>query len=191
MWPLGHDAQLFLLVIDKRIWRDTLHEKDVAADCRSCSDHRLTAKNGRVRINGHVVLDLRMTFAAFLDLAVFIFLEAARAERNAVIKFYARTNFGSFADHDAGSVIDKKMGGDFRAWVNVDAGAAVRPFGHDAGNKGHFVVKFMRHSINRDRFERRIREDDFLVTFCGGITFVSGIDVGPKNAAQLRQFRHE
>jgi len=40
------DLQLLLFVENKRIGRHALHEKDVAADCRSCADGRFTSQKG-------------------------------------------------------------------------------------------------------------------------------------------------
>src|SRR5437667_100208 len=113
MFSLRHDAQLFFFVIDQRIRRHTLHEKDVAADSAARADHRFAAEHGRVWVDGHIVLHFRMTLAALFDLAVLVFLKTARAERDAMIKFHARTDFGSLADYDAGPVIDEEMRSNF------------------------------------------------------------------------------
>src|SRR5438552_117162 len=103
------DLQLLLFVENKRIERHALHEKDVSANCRSCADDGFTSKDSRVRINRHVIFDFRMPFSAFLNFAVLVFLKAAGAERDAVIQFYARSDFASLPDYNAGSVIDKKI----------------------------------------------------------------------------------
>src|SRR4029434_2431627 len=55
----------------------------------------------------------------------------------------------------------------------------------------HFPVEQMRHSINGDRFQRRICEDDFLVTRRGWGAFVGGGDVRPKTATHRRQLLEE
>src|SRR5262249_45931035 len=75
------------------------------------------------------------------------------------------------------------MRADLGTGMNIDSGAAVRPFGHDARNQRHLSIKQMRHSINGDRLQSGIGEDDFLMSRGGRITFVSGIDVHPKHAA--------
>ena len=75
--------------------------------------------------------------------------------------------------------------------MNIDPGSAVRPFGHDARNERHLVVEQVRHSINRDGFQCRISENDFLVTFRRRVAFIGGVDVRPKNATHWRQLRQE
>ena len=133
-----------------------------------------------------------MAFAAFYYLAVLVFLKAARSQGHGVIQFYPRPDPAGFAHDHAGAVIDEKMRADFRAGMNIDAGAGMGPFRHEPRDQRHFFfVKKMRHSLDRDRFNRRIRDDDFLVTRCRRIAFVSGVDIGPKDLAQAAQLRHE
>src|SRR4029450_10176087 len=124
-----------------------------------------------------------MAFSAFFDFAVLVLLKAARTERDRVIKLNARADLRRFTDDYAGAVIDKKMRADFCPGMNVDAGTAVRPFGHDARNQGHLVVKQVRHSMSGDGLQRGISEDNFFVTSRGRVPFICGIDVCPKNSA--------
>ena len=133
-----------------------------------------------------------MTFAAFFDFAVLIFLKTARAESDAVIKLHSRTDLRRFANDHAGPMIDEKVRTDFCARMNVDPGPAVRPLGHDSRNERqiHFI-KNMRHSLDRDRFERRVSKNDFFVASRRGIAFKCRIDVGPKEATNLWQFGEE
>src|ERR1700747_1824100 len=104
-----------------------------------------------------------MTLPAFFDFAVLVFLKTARTERDRVIKRHARPDLRRLTDHYARPVIDEKVFANFRTRVNVDPGAAVRPFGHDAWNQRHLAVKEMRHSINSDGFQRGVSENDFLI----------------------------
>ena len=60
--------------------------------------------------------------------------ERAGNERDALVKFHVRTDLGRLANDDAGAVIDKKMGTNLRAGVNIYSCAAVCPLGHDARN---------------------------------------------------------
>src|SRR5205814_10484318 len=92
LFLLRHDPELFLLIINERIGRHALHQEDVAADCRSCTNHGLATKNGRTRINCHVVFYGRMTFAAFLDFAALIFPKTTRDHSDGVIRFHSRTD---------------------------------------------------------------------------------------------------
>ena len=43
-----------------------------------------------------------------------------------------RADLGCLADDHARAVVDEKMAPDLRSGMNVDPGAAVRPFGHHA-----------------------------------------------------------
>jgi len=62
-----------------------------------------------------------MAFSAFFDFAVFVFLKAARAQRDGMNKvFTTRTNLSALTDYHTGAVIDKKMRADFRPGMNID-----------------------------------------------------------------------
>src|SRR5260370_34635916 len=132
---LWHDAQLFFLVVNQRIWGNALHEKDVAADSAAGADYGLAAEHGRVRIDRHIVLHFRVSLAAFFDFAVLVLLEAARAKRDAVIQFYARPDFARFANDNSSAVIDEEMRANLCARVNIDPSSAMRPLRHDAWNQ--------------------------------------------------------
>src|SRR5262245_18721615 len=80
-------------------------------------------------------------------------------------------------------MVDEEMRTDLRTGMNIDSGAAVCPLGHDARNQRHLSVEQMRHSINGDRLQRRIGEDDFLVSRSSRVPFVSGVDIRPKRVA--------
>src|SRR5207249_10788304 len=99
-----------------------------------------------------------MAFSAFFDFAVFVFLKAARAQRDGMIKFHTRTNLSALTDYNTGAVIDKKMRADLRPGMYIDRGAAVRPFGHDGRNQRHFSVEQVCNSMNGDSLERGIGE---------------------------------
>src|SRR5437899_10390551 len=102
-----------------------------------------------------------MAFPTFFDFAVLVLLKAARTERDRVIKLNARPDLRCLTNDYAGTVIDEKVFADFRAWVNVDPGAAMRPFGHDARNQRHFAVKAMRDSINSNSFAPGVSKYEF------------------------------
>src|SRR4030095_9873483 len=184
---LRHDSQLFLFIIYERIGWDTLHEKNVAADCRSCTNHGFATQNRGSGVNRHVILDRWVAFSPFFDFAVLVFLKAARAERNRVVKLNTRADLRRLADHYASAMIDEKIFADLRAWMNIDAGSAVRPLRHDSWNQWHLIVKHVGQSINRNGFQSRIRENDLLVAFCSRVPFVGCVDIGPKHATYRRQ----
>src|SRR5260370_7791171 len=49
----------------------------------------------------------------------------------------------------------------------------------------------MRHSLDGDRFQRGISQDDFLVALRRWVTLIGGVDVRPKHLAHSRQLRDE
>ena len=133
-----------------------------------------------------------MAFPTLLDFAVLVLLKTARAQRHRVIQLHPLPNVAGLADDDSGPVIDEKMRADLCAGMNVDPGARVGPLRHEPRNERHFsFVKQMRHSLDRDRFDRRIRNDDLLVTRRSWIAFVGRVNIGPQDLAKLSQLRHE
>ena len=76
--------------------------------------------------------------------------------------------------------------------MNIDPGAAVGPFSHDARNQRKpLQVKFMRHALDRDRFERGISQNDFFIALRRRIALIGSVNVCPKRLTHLRQLRHE
>ena len=62
-----------------------------------------------------------MPFDAFDDATVLVLGEAARAERDPIVKFYVTTNDTSFSNDDTGSVVDEEVWADDGTRVNVNA----------------------------------------------------------------------
>src|SRR5438067_9276859 len=132
---LLHDVQLRLLVGHKRIRRHALHQENVPTDGAARADHGFAAEHGRIRVNGHLVLDRRMSFAALFDFAAFVFLKAARPKGDAMVQLHPGSDFTGLTDDDARAVIDKKVRADFRAGMNIDAGTAMRPLRQESRDK--------------------------------------------------------
>ena len=81
---------------------------------------------------------------------------------------------------------------DFCARVNVDPSPAVRPLGHDSWNQRQVhCVKNVRHSLNRNRLERRVGKNDFFVASRRRIAFKRCVDVGPKEATNIWKLGEE
>ena len=63
--------------------------------------------------------------------------------------------------------------------MNIDAGARVCPLGHDPRDERDAeFVQNMRHALDCDGFEIRIREDDFIGCRRRGIAFEGSFDIG-------------
>src|SRR5207249_12265523 len=129
------------------------------------------------------VVDGWMALSACFDFAVFVVLKASRAQRDGMMRFHTRTNLSAFTVCHPGAVIDKKMRADFRPGMNIDPGAAMRPFGHDARNQRHLAVKQVCHSMNGDGLERGISEYDLFITSRSWVALICGVDVCPKKSA--------
>ena len=186
------DADLLRLEDDDRIGRNRAGQPDVAADDGAVADDRVAADDGRVGVDGDVIADGRMPLAAegvALLVALDVLGQAARDQTRRPGKADAVADFRRAADDDAGAVIDEEMGADVRAGMQVDAGAAVRPFGHHAGQKSDAqFVENVGHAEDGDRLDARIGEDDFLLVRRGGIALVGGLDVGLDEATHVGQF---
>ena len=62
--------------------------------------------------------------------------------------------------------------------MNVDTGARVSPLGHHARQKRNFFkVEQMRATLDRHRFQKRIGENNFLITDRRRIALVGGDNV--------------
>ena len=182
------DDQLFLLVDDEGVRRNAVHEEDIGTDGGLRADDGFAAEDGGVGIDGHVIADVRMTFAALADASGIVLGEAARAEGDAMIEFDVTADAAGLADDHAGAVIDEKVRADARAGMDVDAGAAVRPFGHHAWQDGCASgVEHMCQALDGDGFDERIGENDFLAEKRGGVALIGGGDVGAEQFTDFGQ----
>ena len=62
---------------------------------------------------------------------------------------------------------------------------------HARDERQIFLIKQVRHALDRDRFDRRIGEDDLLEAVRRRIAFVGGVDIRPEHLAQARQLREK
>src|SRR5882757_3866295 len=188
VFSFWHDTNFFFLVVDKRMRRNAFCQENVRTDGRIRANHSIATHHGGSCINADAIFDRRMTLFSTQCLSR---AEGAGDERDALVKFHVRTDSRRLANDHAGAMVDEKMRTNLRARMNIDPGAAVRPLGHNSRNKRHFSVEQMRHSINRDRLQRGIRENNFLVTSRGRIAFVGSIDVRPEHTAHRGQLLEE
>jgi len=186
------DGQLLRFVKGDRIGRNGPVQPDIAAHDGAISYDRIAADNGRVRVDRDVIADGGMPLAAegvALLIAFDVLSEAARDQPDALIKTHAIADFGRASNHHAGAMIDEEMGADFRAGMQIDAGAAVRPFGHHPGEKGNIrFVENMGHAKDSDRLDAGISKHDLLLARRGGIALKGSLDVGLDQATDIGQF---
>src|SRR5262245_49917765 len=126
-------------------------------------DNRLAAQNGRVGVDNHAILEGWMPLVTAYQVALSVGRKAQCAECHTLIELDVPTDFRRLANHDARAVIDEKVIADLRARMDVDAGAAVSPLGHHAGNERNIeVMQHVSQSVDRDRFQSRIAEDHLV-----------------------------
>ena len=111
---------------------------------------------------------------------------------HALIQLHVPADHRGLAHHDAGAVIDKEVGPDGRAGVDIDARAAVGIFGHDPGDHGHpLAVQQVGNAIDKDGEQARIGKDDLLLVGGGGVAVERGLDVRQQHLLDAGQLRHD
>ena len=120
------------LVVDAGVGRDGLDEPDAAADLGVVADRRLAAEDRRVRVDDHVVLDVRMALEALHERSIVVLREGEASERHALVEPHVASDDRRLPDDDAGAVVYEEPLADRRARMDVDAGLGVGELGHDA-----------------------------------------------------------
>ena len=111
-----------------------------------------------------------------------------RHQAHALIHFHVVADDRGFANHSARAMVHEKVRADLGARMQIHARAAVRPFGHDAREERNvFQIQLVRQPLHRDRFDERIRDDDFLLAERRGIAVEGGLHVGLQQFADARQ----
>src|ERR1700722_3983921 len=183
------DLDVDVFLEDERARGDALHQEYAGADGAAGADDGFAADDGGVGVDGDMVFDRWM---AFLPVQLLSAGERASDEADALIHFDVAADLGGFADDRAGAVVDEKVRADLRAGMKVDAGAAMRPFRHDAGDEGDVLeVKLVREALDGDGLDEGVCDDDFLFAERGGVAFVGGFDVGLQQVADPGKFAEE
>src|ERR1022692_1273815 len=134
---------------------------DVAQDLGAGSDH-------------HVVADARMTLSLFL---------ARSPQRHALVHQDVVADLGSFADHDAHSVVDEAAPADLRAGMDFNACYGANELRENAsGEREAGAVQLVTQPMQQDSMESGIAEEDFDSALRGGIATEDGIDLFPEGA---------
>lgn len=169
---------------DLGVRRHRFGEPDVAADDRTGSDHRVSAQNGRSRVDDDVVFEGWM---ALLVAVAFTGVpgQGQGAEGDSLVESHAVADFSGFADHHAGPMVNEKALPNVGSRVDIDSCQAVSVLAHDAGQEGHFLVpELMSRPVNRDGKEPRVAEDDLVVAPGCRIAFVCGTHIRRQQSAQ-------
>lgn len=160
-----------------------MREEGVATDHAPATDHGLSAENGRAGIDRHLVLERRVSLHAADALTK---ARRERAECHALIQAYVIADLAGLADHDPRAVIDEEAAADLRAGVDVDARRRVRALGDDARcERDTQPVQVVCDSIQGERVDRRVRDDDLGVTARGRVALERRLDVFGEAAARL------
>src|SRR5262245_10766351 len=102
VFSFGHDTNFFFFVIDERVWRHAVCEKNIRADGGICTNHGVAAHDSGSCINAHAVFNRGMAFFAAQPLSG---PERARDERYALVKFHVRPDLGGLTNNHTGPVI--------------------------------------------------------------------------------------
>ena len=158
---------------------DAVGQPDVAADDGIVSDTGISAQDGCAGIDDHVVPDVGMSLQTLDGVSVFIQRETLRTEGDALVQFDMMSDHSSLADYDACTMVDEKVTADGRAGMDVDSGKPVGVFRHHPRQERDFhLVKLMGETIDADRLERRIGQDDLTLACSCRISFVGRPDIG-------------
>ncbi len=176
-----HDLDAGVFLEDEGIGRYGVGKEDIGADGASGADDRIAAHDGGSGVDGDAVFEGGVAFLAAEGLATG---EGSGDEADALVHFDAATDGGGFSNDGAGAVIDEEVGADGGSGVEVHAGAAVGPFGHDSGDEGYLAqVEFVGEALDGDGFDEGVGDDDFLGAECGGVAVVGGFDIGLEDFA--------
>lgn len=188
----GKDLDLALLEEDEGSRGDAMHEEDIGTDGGVFADESFAAEDGRIWVNSDAAANIGVTFSAFNDFPRIVALEAAGTEGDAVVEFDMVANAAGFADDDAGAVVDEEVGAETGSRMNINAGAAVGPFGHDTGEKGNSrTIEAVGGTLDGDGLDRGIGENDFLQAGRGGVAFVGGFEIALEQFAEGGQVGEE
>ena len=131
---------------DQRIGRDDGIAWDVG----------ISAQDRRIRIQDHMIADVRMTLASLEKVSFFILAEAADTQRHTVIHTHMIAYDSRLTDDDARTVVNTEILSDPGTRIDVDACLFMRIFRDDTGNDRNVqFVQFMSDAIEEDRKESR------------------------------------
>ena len=113
-----------------------MREENIRANGGVRANDRFATEDSGIRINRHIVFDIRMALAAFDNVPGHVFDKAPRAERYPVVELHMVANIARLPDDYPGAMINEKMRADGGAGMDVDARPAVGPLGHHARHHG-------------------------------------------------------
>jgi len=184
---LDHRRQLGA-VDDLGIGGNTLYQPDVAADDRAAPDAGITAEDSGTGVDNHVVLNVGVALDAFDGIAVLVKGEGACAQRHALIHLDPVADGGCLTDDNTGTVVNEEAFADLRAGMDVDTGALVGIFAHDAGDNGDaLLIEHMGKAVDGDGLDEGIGQQNFLAVAHGGVSLKGGTDVEVEHLADLGQ----
>ena len=129
------------------------------------------AQDFRAGSDDHIVADGGMPLA---------FLFAGSAQRHALIEQHVVADFGSLANDDAHSVIDKAAPSDGGAGMDFNAGQGAIKLRDDAGEQRKAGrVKLMGGAMQEDGMEAGVTEKDLDRALGRGVSAKNGLDLFP------------
>ena len=116
--------------------------------------------------------------------------EAGSAERHALVDRHPVADLGRLADHDAGAVVDERLGADARGRVDLDPGDRPGRVGERERHDRHArLVKRVGHAVDKDRLHTAPAGEDLERPDAarGRIALARGREVAADLAADLLQ----
>ncbi len=163
-----------------------VREPDVTADGGVVADGD-AAENGGVGIDGHVVLENRVT-GDVEHVALLVVLETLGTKGDALIERDVVADDGSLANDDARAVVDGEILAYLCTRMDVDTSLGMGQLGDNAWDDGHAqFMQTMGDAVVGHRVHDGIAEDDLAVVPGGRIGVEHGLHVGIEQTLDLGQ----
>ena len=158
-----------------------MSEEDVGADGASRAHSGVASHDGGIRVERDAVVDGGVSFLPSQCLPPG---EGSSNERNTLVHLDAFAYLTCFTDDGAGSVVDKEVGPDLGSRMEIHAGAAMSPLGHDTGNEGDSsLVEEVGEALDGDRFDKGVSHNHLFPAEGGWISVVGGFCVRSEDFA--------
>lgn len=143
------------------------------------SNRGVSAEDGRVGVDHHMVFNSGVSFNIPKILPAFILGETERAEGDTLINLDVIPHDAGLANDDSGSMIDKQVAAERCLRMDVDPVKAVRPLGNHPGQKvGAGIPNFMGQPVDHEGMEARIADHDLVGALASRISVDGGLDIG-------------
>ena len=173
-----------ILDADAGVGVDGACDEGVSADDCVFTYDGIAAENGGSCVNGDIVQNCRVALFARKSLAA---SRGKSSQRNALINLHILADDCGFANHNAGTVVDKEVLADGCTRMDVNARFGVGVFCHESReNRNMQKVEFMGNAVDGRCHEAGIGEDDFVEAAGCGVAVISGVQIRFQEFTDLR-----